>query len=63
MNDEEILKNKKEFCDFLRSFADEFEKTTDIISAAMRITAFFKTVETSSWWKLAQFLSPLMKGK
>ena len=61
MNDEEILKIKQEFCDYLCFFADDFEKTTDIILAAAKITAFVATVKTSSWWKLAKFMTPLFE--
>lgn len=60
MSDEEILESKKKFCDFLRSFADNFEKTNDIVRASMKIAEFFSVLESSSWGKLAQFVRPLL---
>lgn len=63
MTKEEILEDKKEFCSFLHTFADGFEKTTDLYLIGAQISAFFMTLKTSIWQEIAQGLTPFIKGK
>lgn len=59
--DEEILAEKKEFCNFIRKFADDFEETTDLNIVGLKISAFFMTLKKSIWQEIATELIPFMK--
>lgn len=63
MNVEEILEDKKEFCNFLRTFADDFEKTTDLPLIGLQISAFFMSLKKSVWQEIATAIIPFLKGE
>jgi hypothetical protein len=63
MNDEEILKDKKEFCKFLRTIADDLENTKDVILLCVKMQAFFQTLQASTWYEIIQKIELFMKGK
>ena len=63
MTKEEFLEDKKEFCKFLRNFADSFEEITDLWLIGAQISAFFMTLKTSIWQEMAQSLIPFEKGE